>query len=1456
MNSYPALDLEKLKALNEQSKKKEAQKQQAAAQQTKVKQQQQQTAKAQTKQAEEAKFNKTLVSPAPKPTQSGQLDGISKFIEEKIGIPVVDFLDNLSGDQKTPDQIAQERKQKRAEGQAKRKQTEQALEQVAYSNPVSAAATETLRAGIGAFARPVEAAIDKSFQFYLNNTVNKGLSPTDEAYKRAYTELTKAPRTDVAKTGEKLLSFFLLSRALRNVPGAKLGTSPMPEGLKGAAWAGAKAKRIVTEGLVPGAIADFFLTDAKDGNFSEVIKGMVPEELQKSWMFALATDQKKGDPILNSVKSVLEGGPLNVAGNVILPALTTSYRFARGLVAKGYDKDRVVSEALEVLNTEADKNLKEVAQASSKETADMMGVKTEELNQLELDAQQLEARIKGEAQEPPIAEGMTRLYHGSADKGRYDGPAWFSTDKTYARDYRPDAELQYVDVPTARIDELADPDNYGQTPAAGFTFNVELDSSLTGLRKPLQTRNISSADPEEVQQLELDLDNLRQKQTDIRIDLDNAVDPNTQKEYFQNTGTIKADDVNDIGAKQLNLEEGFPGTGRVSIHGNAGNILTEAAVKQMGMSKDVRQTLLKEIEQKIDIKAIAKASGKTYGEVLANIYRINKDFTDSLKTYDNLATDDESALMKKLLSEAGETVSTSKKGLVGVTTETLGAAKITIASYANDLYRLSKEAEKVDTAQIADADYYERISDRLLGLLELYKESTQFFGGSLGALRVRALQNLDQREIDQIIKGTEVDENDTALTIFAMKKMVKEAKDAYRRGDANGLEMMRRLTRALQLSGGDPSKTLSFARTAFANLSEVAARNFYNSILSGVKTIFRNGSVVYGLIERPTSIIIGGALNLNPAQMRAGLAGYHSILGSAGEAWRVARRTIQTGVPANQSLNQFIRRSETKNALETLDQVASTRPEKVAVGFLKWHYAVSDFFDFPEKLMMGMDDYFKTILVRQRIDEKATLEAMESGIYDPKKFMELKMTKYAKVMDPQTGTIKSEAFKEYAEIGTFQSDPGKVANYISGAVSAIPGGTWMIPFIRTPANILTYQLEHLPVVRSFSKNYRAAKDGGDELLLAEMNGRQAIGVMAVTASAYMAANNLITGDMPDPRKESAEHQRWKDLGIKPRSLNFNGVYVPYNMVEPLSNIIAASANIARVVNTYGMSEDFGDRLVTALAITIAGSFTEKSYFQGLANLAELANPETWTSAGAAKAGLNAVNNQLPISGFRRGVANTFDGNMREYSNEFDRMLQNALPIYRNFAPAMISVMDGKPMKNPNGNIWNANVPFEVGVSRQDKVVDMLSEIEFKWGDRLDKFKNIPLNRDQKAIVRKAMFDFNVRGRLLDEMNKPYFKEDLKEWQSRNLGPDREYFKSVRPRVYDNVQEIWSQAEDYAYTVLQEKDPKLGEEIVRLQKKEYQIKTKANYSPNAELANPSKIGLSDSELKQLNEVLDY
>lgn len=109
-----------------------------------------------------------------------------------------------------------------------------------------------------------------------------------------------------------------------------------------------------------------------------------------------------------------------------------------------------------------------------------------------------EDQVQPPQAEPPVPPGMTRLYHGSATPGRVEGPAWFSTNRDYAANYREGAELQYVDVPTDEVNKSLDPDGYGQTVEKGFTWNAELDSTQTGPRKIIgKTPAVASTKPTE-----------------------------------------------------------------------------------------------------------------------------------------------------------------------------------------------------------------------------------------------------------------------------------------------------------------------------------------------------------------------------------------------------------------------------------------------------------------------------------------------------------------------------------------------------------------------------------------------------------------------------------------------------------------------------------------------------------------------------------------------------------------------------------------------------------------------------------------------------------------------------------------------------------------------------------------------------------------------------------------------
>jgi len=141
---------------------------------------------------------------------------------------------------------------------------------------------------------------------------------------------------------------------------------------------------------------------------------------------------------------------------------------------------------------------------------------------------------------------------------------------------------------------------------------------------------------------------------------------------------------------------------------------------------------------------------------------------------------------------------------------------------------------------------------------------------------------------------------------------------------------------------------------------------------------------------------------------------------------------------------------------------------------------------------MASDDFFKGMAARYRMNSKAMYEAMAHSADEAD--VEILFNKYiegfSKGIDPQTGRILDKDLLDYAERITFQNDPGSFMNSISNAVDQMPLGLGklFIPFVRTPANLLGYGLEHVPVVhramRNFSETYQAALKNGDALLVA------------------------------------------------------------------------------------------------------------------------------------------------------------------------------------------------------------------------------------------------------------------------------------------------------------------------------------------------------------------------------------
>lgn len=1216
----------------------------------------------------------------------------------------------------------------------------------------------------GAGAKIIEGPIELAAQVGLDLTTNINKNPWDPEYKRARADLGVGPKSDIGVAAANLLSFFFAVKGLRALPGGKLGTSPMPTGLQGVSKLGAKLKRVALEDLVPGAVADFFLTTTKDGNISESVKNLVPEQYQDSWIFGLAND-KYGKPIQNRLNSMLEGGPLNAIGNAIVPGLKAGRNVAQAILGRGGTKEEALRAGAEEVVKVTETLGKDLGKTEVKVGKEWEKVHQEEMGKLLEDENTIYGKLDGLDPNDDQAKELTR---------------------------------QLVDVQGRQ---------------------QELDNTI----------------------LEM-------------------ADPATKYKQWETTATVKTDPINDVAANQVNLEDGFPGVGKIGIHGQAGRTLTDPAIRSIGIKDTGAEDMLKKYEKDVDVAEIARRSGKTVDEVLKNASRIYSDFQDSIKSYDDQLLDEgQDQLIQRILGEVGDVYRSSKTGYEFASNETLIAAKAIVADLSNDLYLLSKEAEDADVKQLFGANTFDRSVDRLVGVLELYKAGTQEYGGGLSSLRLSLNKNTFAGEAEMTAREFEADD---AITTKRLRKWATDVKEAYRRGDPEAVDKMRALIRAMVLAGGDPSKTVNFAATAMRMFVKTQTSTFYNSILSGTKTLVRNASNIYRMVEAPLSMAIVGAAKQDPAVIKAAFAGFSAISQSTSEAFRVAARTWKVGIPAQASPYRVLQDSESLAMLSMMEKTAKSGAEKLTVLFLKTQYRFAEWTGYPSRALMSMDDAFKIVFARQRIAEMATYKAMTEAKTptDVADYLKKYTDEFSKYIDPQTGIIKEKGLQQYADVATFQNDPGEGFNNLARTMETLPYlgplGKQIVPFIRTPANIFAYQLEHLPLTNRFSKQYQDAIASEDPLRIAEYEGRQAVGVMTIAAITPLAYAGLITGNYPiDPK----ERQRWKMLKIKARSFVVGGEYISYNTLEPLSNIIAATADVTQLTKLGAV--DAAERLTGTLALALAASFTEKSYFSGLQALGEFLTPENWTEKTAMRGMLSAANNNFYVAGARRALANSMNPYMREWSNEYERTAMAAIPGYALTRPIQIDVLTGKPIGS-RGNLgadivnsaWNANVPFEVSPENKDPVAKFLMDIEFAWKDSLEKAPNgQPLLAEQKAFIRKAMFDNGLRKELDDFRKLQWVKDDLENWKNRSLGKMSDVVQN-QPNSAKDVQLIWDSAKQRAFAQLElNKELGFGEASQNIRKAEYQT-GQGNYN----LKQPRDFGTTDTtgSRKVYEEIINF
>lgn len=319
-----------------------------------------------------------------------------------------------------------------------------------------------------------------------------------------------------------------------------------------------------------------------------------------------------------------------------------------------------------------------------------------------------------------------------------------------------------------------------------------------------------------------------------------------------------------------------------------------------------------------------------------------------------------------------------------------------------------------------------------------------------------------------------------------------------------------------------------------------------------------------------------------------------------------------------------------------------------------------------ERLMGGTDAFFR------RIGEGAASQSVA--------FREASMIAEREGLNPQEANAlmqellnnpSEQMLKETSELAddiTFQRPLGVKGQKFNQVIKSVPGARYVIPFVKTPTNLLKQGfLERTPIGLA-SKKLR------DDIMAGGARGQLAKSRM-VTGTAFgglmwnAASQGLVTGTEPS---EPALKKAWRDAKVKPRSFVFKNEdgttsYVPYDRYEPLSYIMGSIADLNNYL--YGKKYDelmddedaMFEKSMGAVVTAIAENTLNKTFMTGIRDLMNVwSDPKRYGKRYIQ----NQMNAFIPFSAARRDLAKVNDPYLKVSSDAAD-YIQNNTPFIEN-----------------------------------------------------------------------------------------------------------------------------------------------------------------------------------------------
>lgn len=425
----------------------------------------------------------------------------------------------------------------------------------------------------------------------------------------------------------------------------------------------------------------------------------------------------------------------------------------------------------------------------------------------------------------------------------------------------------------------------------------------------------------------------------------------------------------------------------------------------------------------------------------------------------------------------------------------------------------------------------------------------------------------------------------------------------------------------------------------------------------------------------------------------------------------------------------------------------------------------------PGRMLTASDDLFKIISYRMKLHGEAYRAAKNMGlqgdelrrktedlITDADFWMEMKNNPSARTQgdiidrlnafNAEHSELLDSLYKTSMDVAreqTFTTELGPRANALQLLIMKNPELKFVIPFVRTPLNILKFFGNRIPLLNGIGNpKYRNAImkmvkgmpmspeeiRHGKEFML-----NSAVGGALLYSSYNLAQKGSITGMAPNNKSGSQQDAGWRPYAIRVPQKDGTYKYVQYSRLDPLGMFIGLAADLNVVFNTTDKMTTTTDEMYSAAMVSFVNNFVNKTYMSGITQLSEAISSENGTVIS------NYLKNQAAsfIPKALSDVAKSIDPIQREALTLTDTLKSRIPGLTQDLQPRYDYAgrfKEGKPVLSP----------FDVGKTTNKALDNAILEtkINFAKPPRAITGTNVEYSPEEYAFYSKT------RGELFDK----------------------------------------------------------------------------------------------------------